>query len=345
MIYSSVFAYGGYFSSGGSVVRDIFQEFLPRFDMPIEFRLLKERGGILDLDYAINNNMSPEIIGLAVMDFLWITKQLSRNSGRFRKAGFSYSKFTNGNFSTITEKYVNSLVDYRYPINWHYHIFKKNYCQQIIDKIYKKIFIKNTRTHKGNLIYPLITLNEEEFIEKTKLYLNSVFNSIREYRKIDSEFPVGIHNAVSNFNPLIIKRVKQFIPNLKIFIVDRDPRDIYLNLAKDSYSRYLPQEVSGLKKAAAFIRFYKSIRIHKEEIQKLKNVYFYKYEDFIFDYDKTLSKLFLDSNIDASNHILKFHYFNPLKSKENTCQWKSISKKLIPEIKLIEKDLNNYLYN
>ena len=340
-----VFAYGGYFSTGGAVVRDIFQEFEPRFDMPCEFRLLREKGAILDLDNAINNNMSPEIVGLAVREFLWITDQLSRNAGRFTKAGFSYNKLTNGKFKELTRRYVNSLVDYEYPMNWHYHVFKKNYFRQIIDKVYKKVFVKNTRTFKGNYIYPLITLNEKEFIEKIKIYFNFIFNSIREYREIDEQSPVGIHNAVSNLNPLVIKRVKKFIPNLKVFIVDRDPRDIYLNLSKDSYSRYLPSGISGIQKVEAFIRFYKSIRIHKEEIKKLKNVYFYKFEDFICDYDKTISRLFFDANLDPKNHVLKFRYFKPEKSKDNMHQWKSIPKNLIPEIKLIEKDLNKYFYN
>ncbi|MBA87547.1 MAG: hypothetical protein CMB29_05755 [Euryarchaeota archaeon] len=345
MVKSTVLGYGGYYSSGGSVIRDIFKEFSPRFDVPNEFRLIKERGGLLDLDYAINKDMSPENIGLAVNEFLWITKQLSRKSTRFGKAGFSYGEFTNNQFLDLTSKYINSITDYYYPMNWHYHTFKKSYLRQMIEKILVKIFIRNKRILKGSYSYPLISLNEEYFIKKTIFYLEDIFSSIRKYRRISDDYPVGLHNIVYNFNPNILKRVKTFIPNLRLFIVDRDPRDIYLNLVKDSYSRYLPKNTMGIKKAECFIRFFKSIRIHKDEISKMNNVFIYQFEDFCFNYEQTLSKLLLDSKLDSINHKNKNQFFDSLKSQKNIGQWKSVKKNVLPEIKKIEKELEKYLIN
>ena len=80
-------------------------------------------------------------------------------------------------------------------------------------------------------------------------------------------------------------------------------------------------------------------------MSKISNVFIYNFEDFCLDYEKTLSKLISNSGLNENDHKLKNKFFNPKKSKKNIGQWKTVSKDLIPEIKLIEKYLYEYLVN
>ena len=61
----NVISYGGYYSTGGSIIRDMFREFEPNFELSIEFRLLKERFGLLELERTIAQDYAPENIDLA----------------------------------------------------------------------------------------------------------------------------------------------------------------------------------------------------------------------------------------------------------------------------------------
>ena len=45
--------FGGFAASGGSALRDLFYEYSDVFVFPAEFRLLKEKNGLLDLEDAL----------------------------------------------------------------------------------------------------------------------------------------------------------------------------------------------------------------------------------------------------------------------------------------------------
>ena len=66
--------YSGYTYSGGILAGLILRE-LESIVVPanMEFRLMKERHGICDLEEAIFNIRDPEIIDLAFKDFNWLT--------------------------------------------------------------------------------------------------------------------------------------------------------------------------------------------------------------------------------------------------------------------------------
>ncbi len=342
----SIISYGGYYSTGGTVIRDIFREFSPLIDFPTEFRIIKERSGILDLDRAINIEIAPENVGLAIQNFIWLSENLARKDSRFSKCGFSYDEYTNGDFRVNTKNYIDALVNYYYPMDWHYLRFSQSWTKQIIDKAYKKLIVSDRRKLHGSNLYPMIALPDKLFVEKTRNYFLSLFDSIRDYRNIGKNSILGLHNAVPIFHPELIERVRLFVPGIKVFIVDRDPRDNFLNLSKDSYSRYLPKNCSILKKAQCFINFYKSVRRNKEKLKEMNNVYFYNFEDFCLNYEDTTKRLFKESKILlSSNHKFRKKIFNPEESKKNIFMYKNISKDSLPAINLIEKNLEEYLYN
>ena len=113
--------YSGYANSGGTIIGLLFEEMERAVVLPMEFRLLKERFGLCELEDALFKSMDPEIIDLALKDFQWLCKQYATSIGRFNRAGYSYEQRSGNTFGNATDQYINSLIDFKYPKSWHYY--------------------------------------------------------------------------------------------------------------------------------------------------------------------------------------------------------------------------------
>jgi len=341
----NVISHGGYYSTGGSIVRDVYKEFEPVFEFPSEFRLLKERFGLFDLEYALLKTHSPEIVDLAIRDFLWLTSNFARNATKFSKVGMSYDKKTNGVFMTATEEFIEELVDYKYPMDWHFYEFKKNYFMQMKSKIEKKFFTKNIRTREGKISASLSFPTQEKYFEASKKYLNKIIEGFRNFNNLDKSSIITIHNAIPPFSTKYLDQGSRYFDQCKFVIVDRDPRDIFFNYPKDSYGRYLPITDDIYEKAKGFIHFYKSIRKHQEDVKLKSNVLFLRFEDCVINYDNYLKQLYSFSNINSELHKYKGTIFKPELSLENIGMWKNSRGNMLKAINLIEREIPDYLYN
>jgi hypothetical protein len=341
---SKVISYGGYYSTGGSVVRDIFREFDPGFELPIEFRLLKERFGLLDLERVLFNDYAPENIDLAIKDFIWITEQLGRDTGRFKKAGFSYNRYTNNIFSSSTSDFINDITDYEYPMSWHFYDFKKNYFDQIFRRIIKFLFIKNIRTNQGDTKARISYIEKEKYYIAARKYIDSIIFGIQKYNNNEMGSVVGLHNAVPCFSTNQIDNSLKYFQSCKIILTDRDPRDVFLNYPKDSYGRYLPIGNNITNKVKCFIHFYKSIRINQKNIIKHPKVLFLKFEDICYNYEQNYNRIIRFCELDINQHKNKGKKFSPKDSIKNIGLWKKAKGELAKSISLIEKELPEFLY-
>ena len=108
--------YSGYGYSGGTIIGLIFEELKGARVLPMEFRLLKERYGICELENSLFESRCTEIIDLAIKDFLWLCKNYSYSNGVFGKIGYDYEKRSNNIFLKATEEYINAISDFKYPI-------------------------------------------------------------------------------------------------------------------------------------------------------------------------------------------------------------------------------------
>lgn len=341
----NVISHGGYYSSGGSVVRDVYKEFDPVFEFPSEFRLLKERFGLFDLEYALLNTGSPEIVDLAIRDFLWLTINFARNATKFSKIGMSYDKKTNEVFMSATKDFIEELVDYKYPMDWHFYQFKKNYFSQIKSKIEKKFFTKNIRTQEGKTSAFMSFPDQEKYFEASKRYLKNVLDGFRTLNNLDTNSIITLHNAIPPYSTKFIERGSRYFDQCKVVIVDRDPRDIFLNYPKDSYGRYISTTDSIHKKAQGFIHFYKSIRKYQDEVRSKSNVLFLRFEDCVINYDEYLNRLYSFSNLNSDLHKNKGTIFKPELSIKNIGMWKDSKGDMLRAIDLIERELTQYLYD
>lgn len=327
----STLCFGGFAGSGGSAIRDIFKEFDRVHLFPNEFRLVKERYGILDLERAIFDDKSPENIDIAIKDFIWLTKNMDFPYSRFSRIGNHYGSITKGQFIPLTQEYIKSIVGYEYSIDWHLLQFKKNHFQQITHRIKKKF---KAASSPQNAYY--VSLSQDEFISLTKKYISQIIISSSK-----SDFnAVALHNAIPPFGGSITSRSMKYFDNVKLIIVDRDPRDIFLDLPNN---KYLPNNDDIMMKAKGFVAFSKKQRADIKHLNASQNVLFLKFEDLVFDYENVLKKIINFSDSDLGKHN-KLCFFNPDISKVNIYKWHNTSGSLKKALDYIASELPDNIY-
>ena len=138
-----------------------------------------------------------------------------------------------------------------------------------------------------------------------------------------------------------IKRYFNYVDNLKVILVDRDPRDLYL-LNKNHWKG--ASNICNTDNINEYIGWYKALRIHRKKEDLINNnIIIISFEELVYEYDDTLQKLCIFLNIDLKSHALRKKYFNPEISKNNTKLWLK-PHNYESEIKIIEKELSEFCY-
>ena len=187
--------------------------------------------------------------------------------------------------------------------------------------------------------------DQEKYFEASKRYLKNVLDGFRTLNNLDTNSIITLHNAIPPYSTKFIERGSRYFDQCKVVIVDRDPRDIFLNYPKDSYGRYIPTTDSIHKKAQGFIHFYKSIRKYQDEVRSKSNVLFLRFEDCVINYDEYLNRLYSFSNLNSDLHKNKGTIFKPELSIKNIGMWKDSKGDMLRAIDLIERELTQYLYD
>ena len=126
--------------------------------------------------------------------------------------------------------------------------------------------------------------------------------------------------------------------NLKQIIVDRDPRDVYLDAM--TYNAY-----PITKDIESFISFYESTHL-KEIVKPSDTTLLVKFEDLIYNYEQTVNMIFEFLNIQKNDHTRIKKYFNPNFSIKNTQTWMRPENKIFQDdIVQIEKKLGKWCYD
>lgn len=115
-----------------------------------------------------------------------------------------------------------------------------------------------------------------------------------------------------------LKRYLRYLNNnIQVVIVDRDPRDVFV---LDKYvwkDGILPSDVD------IFCNWFLYNRSHRKiENLDTEQIKFIKFEDLIYRYEETTSKLAGWLGLDKKDHISKKEIFRPDVSINNTQTWK-----------------------
>jgi len=318
-----------YHNSGSGAVDDFLREFdgIQFAPSDVEARFLQDPDGISDLEYNLVDNWHRLNSGFAIKRFEKFANYYNH----------TYSLIFGSEWKNQTKQYVQKLIDFSFPGYWHADVRLQNDISQLIYKLKRGISKLSPQKYRKspdynyypNLISYHSRPDRETFYRITRDFCENLCNSISHE---GTEYIV-LDQCVSTTN---ISRYLNYIDDLKVIIVDRDPRDLFIQGIRGN-THVLPHNPS------LFAVQYMDMRFSIDEELKNPNVIKIQFEDLIYNYDQT-TKLICDFlGLDPEKHIRKKEFFNPAISIKNTQMWKR-DKGLNMEINELEKKLKKYFY-
>ena len=321
----------GYGSTGASAYIDLIKEFegVQSFPDSMEFQLLHEPDGILDLERAILDGARNNMV-----------VALSRFSKTVVDRSIRLDLVSKGAFRTLKKDYLAKIGGISWKGKSVYDPAEfKHFCD-------KRAFRKINRLLDHMLIkanpywcWPsesercISSMTHDEFVVETKDFLASLFEACG----FNLEKPVLLEQVFSANTPL---KGDHLLPvSSESIVVDRDPRDVYIitNFIFPYYNRFMPHK----KDVKTFIEYYKAI--HRPPQKFGERIHYVRYEDTIYDYDGTIE--FVGRVLGGTRHIEPRKYFRPEDSINNTRLFtREEYKKCSDDIGRIEEALTEYLY-
>jgi len=239
----------------------------------------------------------------------------------------SYKQEFGVNIEKISLDYVEALTDYKYSGYWWYLEYDASDLRFLLNKILRRANIYNNQKHTK---MRLTIKDEKEFIDITRQYIDRIFKDYVD-NKVTSH--IVLDQAIPANHPYWGSR---YFDNCRILVVDRDPRDVYIDLINEK--SLVGYDVAVNHDVNLFINWFKKVR--KQDIKQAdyKRIQF---EKLILDYDNTVREIYEYCNIDPSAHINKKKNLIPERSAKNIGMWKNY--KYQNEISLIEKELSEYI--
>ena len=323
---------GGYCYSGGTAVLDLIREMDGYYELGTEFRLIKDPYGIMDLEeQLVTNWRNPLNADIAIKDFIWLVNNLERRPKKFSKAGFDYQNKISSKFLEYSHEYIKDLTQFIYQGNWHLLKFKENWANQIFDKIKSKLhFIDSKAMYYAKP-------SKEEFIGSTKKYLAKI---LTEPCKLANMNRIVLHNAIDTYHP---EKGLEYFDSIKMIIVDRDPRDIYVDVINQKPSWFLGDKLIKERDVLKFVKDYRIRRERQNEAIKDKRILYLRFEELVFDYENKLNDILSFLELNKEQHIKKGAHFIPQISQKNIGLWKCYDQQ--QEINLIFNNLKEYCFN
>ena len=321
-----------YYGSGSSALTDLVAEYSNVKDLSdFEFRFLHDPDGVSDLEYHLCECHNRHNSGHALKRFIRLANYNKGNAFSRR-----YEPFFENQFGKLTDEYIESLVDFKFKGWWFQDLFdygeKYYYRMMLLNKILRKA----THGKKGILTKELTYCSHpsnDRFLELTRAYVSNLMHAANaekfEFLEIDQIVP----------SQNIGRVLRYFEDPITVFVVDRDPRDIYV-LEKCYWKGHICP-TDDVEKYCKWFRYTRNSG--SEDITRLSNVRFIQFEDLIYKYDTEIETIEAFLGLKNENHVNKFKKLNPKRSVANTQSWKK-HPELSKDIEYIERELSEYLY-
>ena len=322
--------------SGSSALTDVLGEFdsLHNPTGSFEYVFLHCPNGVFDLEDKLLRGNSALRSDEAIRSFSEAMKLLY--DVPFWWPG-NYKKNLSKNFLEITNKYIQSLVEFKSDGFWYhqekrgFRAFPKLAFNKVVRTVTKGSIAPSKPLYYKGMILSFPT--PDEYYKKSRRYIKEVIQEIaRPGKGLVLDQLLLPHNAWRMDN--------YFDGNAECFIVDRDPRDTFI------LNKYLWEKRYGTRGTAyptevnTFCAYYKKIRC-TELPTTSSHVYRIHFEDLIYRYDESIDTICDVLSLDKSKQ-LKFTKFNPNESIHNTQLFLNPAYK--GECSVIEHELGEYLY-
>ncbi|MGM9552428.1 MAG: sulfotransferase domain-containing protein [Clostridia bacterium] len=340
----SIITTTGFYDTGSSAVYVLLKEYESCTEgimknSDVEHLMMYTPNGLFDLEdkLLLGNNIhrSDE----ALRSFYEEMRRLNDNN--FVWFG-NYSKKFGPVFMEAVDDFIENLTDIKLDCNWSYDYLTTKFSfkhtlgsiknvltgRQAVGDFTKSIVYRK----KDCTRYSYVT--DEEFYSAAKNLVQAYCSIIRggnEGKLIMDHFLL----------PNNLYRMDNYFHNMKVILVDRDPRDVFVHAVEESsqkgFNTRIPTDVDN------FIILWKKLRNSVKSFNS-ENVLTLSFEDLIYKYEKTVKKIEDFCDLNPQDHVLKMQCFSVEKSKKNTQMFLKYPH-LDNEIKKIERELSDYLYD
>lgn len=317
----------GYGWSGSSAVVDLLKEFEENWDPEVEFRILKDPHGVMDLEHTLVDQWDALNVDIAIRDFLDFATFLNENEGKFRR-GLGYSKAFNGKFMEKTIEFINDVINFEYKGFWWIFHYRETYFKWLSKKIANK-FVKQ---NYAKIMY-FSDVSRDKFYAAVRKYANSLIETVstdKIYKNIVLDQAVPVQHALKAFD---------YFDNAKVIIVDRDPRDIYCDLIE--LQKLIGKDIAQTHDVMKYVKWHRKYR-ENNAIQN-ENILRIQFEDLVLHYEDTVKQIVDFVGDDTMTHVQQFAYFDPSVSRKNVGKYLNFLYQ--DEIKVLEQELKEYLYS
>ncbi|MGM9552429.1 MAG: sulfotransferase domain-containing protein [Clostridia bacterium] len=334
----------GYYKTGSSAAYDLLKEYSSCTsgivgEAEFEHLMLYTPNGLFDLEdkLLLGNNIhrSDE----ALRSFYEEMRRLNDNN--FVWFG-NYSKKPGPGFMEAVDGFIENLTDIILNCNWSYdylttkfslkHTFGsiKNVLtgRQVVGDFAKGIVYRK----KDCTRYSYVT--EEEFYKIAEIF----FTSYCELIKGENQGSLLMDHCILPHN---LYRIDRYLGNMKVILVDRDPRDVFIPVMNEVKSKNVSPRVPC--DIEDFILFWKKLRSSVKKADS-KSILRIRFEDMFYNYEESVRLIEDFCGLDAKDHVDKYKYFNPEKSIKHLKTFSNCSE-YEKEIKRIEESLTEYLYD
>lgn len=325
----------GYYSTGSSAVTDLFSECGNVCSLgEYEFRFIHDPDGIADLEYNVVENNNRHNTSDSIKRYIkYIDVQ--------KKMGYGGYDIFGKTLDEATDNFINEITELKAKTWWTKDRQDKGQIFTQADRIYS--FAKRAIHNELNteIRYSLLSnredayytaIDEQTFLNAVRKYVDTLFMSVNHENKpfvmVDQLVP-----------PTNTNRFIRYFNDIKIIVVERDPRDIFL-LEKNEWK----WGVIPTNNVADYVKWFKITRkySHPEDENKDKVLRIH-FEDMIYKYEETKKKLFDFVGIRETDHTFPKTKFDPARSIRNTnvvTRYPGNES----DIRYIEKELNDYIY-
>jgi len=322
----------GFGGTGSSVITDFIREFdgIQVFD-DFEFSFTYRVDGIEDLEYHLMKQYAKDISGdAAIKRFLYAANYID--------TPLIHKPCSPKEYHSIVNKFVNSIVQTTFKGMESIDIISGNVLRNIFALGMKKkllrLFVERW-TKRPCYIWPYrdihVCVEPENFYVAAKQFIRDILTAMGA----DLNKPIVLDQPFEGNAP---ENSFKFFDDPIALIVDRDPRDLFLEVKKHGFNegRFIP--IENVRK---FVEYFKRIHTQRHTMQT-DRILPIQFEDLIYNYEVTTQKVIKFCRL--GQHVRKRQIFNPQRSINNTNLIR-----LYPEekenVEYIEKELPEYLFH
>jgi len=319
----------GFGETGSGAVLDYLKEFnTVNVKDDLEFTYLTSVDGMLYLERALMNPFS------RTSDSIWGIKRYLDMAEKW-KSHYQGHGLSSDVFMNSVRRFIDSITMVKWYWNYKSYSFTSIYFLHhfVLSKIIPRI---ERKTGKRSKCWPLkevcFSVKPKNFYDAAQKHIDELFNEMRldQYSILCLDQPFAANNPQACF---------PFLKDPYAIIVDRDPRDLYVSGKTKLMGQW---HFFPIEPVEDFITYYKALRDNQPYRQIHPRVLSLRFEDLIYEYDKTTERIQNFLHLPENPHPRT--WFDPSRSIANTQVFKRYPS-FADDVKKIEKALPEYLFD